>query len=231
MSVRASKPARRPVTVREWPSVPTSWTGETAVCVASGPSLTAEDVNAVRGKARVIAVNTSYLLAPWADVLYAADEKWWRWQRDKVREGKWPAFDGMRFSLTERSAQYGVTVLRTADGTGLSMDPTRLHAGPSGGRNSGYQAINLAALFGAARILLLGYDMQRGPNGEKHCHADHPDGSEPKYDACRGGFQALVQPLADAGIAIVNCTRRTSVTCFPQMTIDEALAMSQGAAA
>src|SRR5690349_14752114 len=32
------------------------WAGETVVCLATGPSLTAEDVASCRGKARVIAI-------------------------------------------------------------------------------------------------------------------------------------------------------------------------------
>jgi hypothetical protein len=52
------------------------WAGETAVLVASGPSLCPSDVDRVRGRARVIAVNDGYRLAPWADVLYACDRRW-----------------------------------------------------------------------------------------------------------------------------------------------------------
>ena len=32
----------------------------------------------VQGKARVIAVNDAWRLAPWADILYACDGRWWR---------------------------------------------------------------------------------------------------------------------------------------------------------
>ena len=69
--------------------VPRAWVDETAVCIASGPSLTQADVDYVRGKARVIVVNNGYLLAPWADVLYAADARWWM-----LAQGRDAAFPG-----------------------------------------------------------------------------------------------------------------------------------------
>ena len=44
--------------------------GGTIVCLATGPSLTQADVDAVRGQAdAVIAISDAVDLAPWADVL------------------------------------------------------------------------------------------------------------------------------------------------------------------
>jgi hypothetical protein len=69
--------ARRAVARRREPKpfpvvpVPKLWPGSTVVCLGTGPSLTAEDVEAVRGRAKVIAINNAHALAPWADVLYA----------------------------------------------------------------------------------------------------------------------------------------------------------------
>jgi hypothetical protein len=41
----------------------------TVVCLASGPSLVAEDVDYVRGKATVLAINDAIRLAPWAEAI------------------------------------------------------------------------------------------------------------------------------------------------------------------
>jgi hypothetical protein len=57
--------------------------------LATGPSLTAEQVAAVRGL-RVITVSDAYKLAPWADALVSADAVWWRHHQ--------PVFAGKRFS-------------------------------------------------------------------------------------------------------------------------------------
>jgi len=201
-------------------AVPRIWPGDTVVCIASGPSLTREDVEYCRGKARVIVINSTYTLAPWADVMYAADEKVWRWHKGAKD------FTGMRYSLTRFSERYGVTVLRRGVDTGLSLNPRSLNTG----KNSGYQAINLAVLLGAARILLLGYDMQRGPNGEEHWHKDHPNGSRSPYELYQSFFPSLVEPLKAAGVEVINCTRRTALTCFPTMALREALCDRQVAA-
>ena len=67
--------------------------GRPCVVVASGPSLTAEDVDYCRERAAVIVVNDNYKLAPWADVLYAADPEWW-----DLHQGA-PSFQGDRKSV------------------------------------------------------------------------------------------------------------------------------------
>lgn len=199
------------------------WPGETVVCIASGPSLTKEDVDYVRGKARVIVVNSSYLLAPWADVLYACDAQWWRWNPTAKD------FAGLKYALTLDSRHYcpGVKVLENKGAEGLELKPT----GIKHGRNGGYQAMNLAVHFGASRILLLGYDMQPGPNREEHWHGDHPNRHRSPYDVFRRMYPTIVEPLKAAGVEVVNCTRRTALTCFPQAPIDVALPLAREAVA
>ena len=191
------------------------------VILGAGPSLTAADVEAVRGRARVIAINRTFELAPWADVLYSADEKPFRWYWEHGLKD----CPGLKYSLTNGVQKMGVTLLQRGLESGLSRDPHVLHTG----KNSGYSAINLAVHLGASRILLLGYDMQRGPNGEEHCHADHPSRSTPRYELFQSFFPSLVEPLREAGVSIVNCSRRTAIECFPRMDLE--IAMRQAVAA
>ncbi len=74
--VAVATKAKAPVYAR----VPRDFPGGTILCVASGPSLTQEDVDYCRGKVdAAIAVNTSYQRVPWAYALYAADAHWWNW--------------------------------------------------------------------------------------------------------------------------------------------------------
>jgi hypothetical protein len=207
-------------------SVPRLWPGETVVCVASGPSLTVEDVDAVRGRARVIVINRSIELAPWADVWYAADAKLWKWAYRG--EGDWQAvkkiageFAGRKYAVTTESAKWpGVQVIGRAGSTGLSLDPAKLALGA----NSGYQAINLAVLLGASRILLLGYDMRLGKNSRQHWHPDHPMKMRSPYQTFQAAYPTLVAPLKAAGVEVINCSRDTALTCFPRMPIADALA-------
>jgi hypothetical protein len=102
---------------------------------------------------------------------------------------------------------------------GLELRPTHL----ARGRNGGYQAINLAVHLGAKRILLLGYDMMRGPKGEEHWHGDHPNRSRSPYTTFQACFPSLVDPLKAEGIEVINCSRRTALTCFPRKSLQDAL--------
>lgn len=192
--------------------MPRLWPNETVVCVASGPSLTVEDVEAVRGRARVIVVNTSYQRALWADALYAADAKWWKWHQGA------PDFPGLKYSVMKDAGHWPhVVVLGRGASTGLSNDPSRLCLGA----NSGYQAINLAVLLGASRIVLLGYDMAVGEGGRQHWHPDHPTRARSPYQTFQAAFPTLVAPLDAAGVEVINCSRQTALTCFPRAVITD----------
>lgn len=201
-------------------SVPKLWPGSTIVCIGGGPSLTPADVDACRGRARVIAINDAYKLAPWADVLYACDGKWWGWHKQALK------FPGLKFAIDCSSSKYpGVQCLRVEAKLGLSRHPERLCTGD----NSGYQAINLAVLLGAQRILLLGYDMARGPKGQSHWFGEHPGGVNGRppapspYHKFLQAFPSLVEPLKQLGVEVVNCTRKTALTVFPQRPLEEML--------
>ncbi len=193
--------------------VPRLWPGSTVVCIASGPSLTQDDVDYVRDLARVIVINTSYQLAPWADCLYACDARWWKWY-DGAKD-----FHGLKYALDPPARAYGVTVLKNTGTAGLEVRPNGLR----NGRNSGYQAINLAVHFGASRILLLGYDLQRAPDGKVHWHGDHRQAMNVPLALFLPAFATLVQPLRELGVQVVNCSQRTALTVFPRMSLREAL--------
>lgn len=202
-------------------AVPRSWPGETVVCVATGPSLTQGDVDFCRGKARVIVINDAYQLAPWADALYACDARWWGWH------GGVPSFTGAKWSLehsawSNRTSKKFADVqrLKNAGPDGLCREPTGL----KNGRNSGYQAINLAFLYGAKRIVLLGYDMQRS-GGKTHFFGDHQyAASSPPFDQFRRRFQSIVKPLAKSGVTVINSTRRSVLECFPKQPLETVFA-------
>lgn len=91
------------------------------------------------------------------------------------------------------------------------------------GDNSGYQAVNLAYLFGARRIVLLGYDMRPGTDGRSHWHPQHKNPLNPGgTDVTRWAqlFHELAKDLASEGVEVINCTRRTALTCFPQLPLE-----------
>ena len=209
--------ARAGVLVDVAAGVPRVWPGETAVICASGPSLTAADVEYCRGKARTIAINTTLLLMPWADAFHACDLRVYRWHAAAVR-----AFQGLKFTMERDPADDfgGAVLLRNGGIWGLSTeDPTVIR----NGRNSGYQAINIAYFLGCSRVILLGFDMQKGPDGVTHWHGDHPNRGEVQYRSCAAAFRTLVGPLAAAGVDVVNCSRVSAIDCFRRAPLEAEL--------
>lgn len=194
----------------------------TIVCIASGPSLTQEDINVVRGSGvRVLVVNDNYRLCPDADVLYACDARFWKWQYEYHAEAI-TSFSGLRFGMQSRQTfqpKWGVTVLKNTGISGLELDPSGL----KNGRNSGYQAIGLAVHLGASRIILLGYDMSLGEGGKVHWFGRHPKGGNPPLTKFRLHFPTIAPPLKALGIEVLNCSRRSALTCFPKVPLEQAL--------
>ena len=184
------------------------WQGETVAILAGGPSLTQEQVDYCRGKARVIAINNSHELAPWADALYFCDDRWFKWYEAKAR-----AFAGWKITLENIPLvkQYPeLMTLRNAGQAGFSEHRNAIYTGS----NSGYQAIHIAAHLGAARIVLLGYDMGF-KGGRSHWHKGHPiNPCEGTYQSMLPHFPALVAPLKQRGIDIINATPSSALHCF-----------------
>lgn len=112
--------------------------------------------------------------------------------------------------------------IEAVDEPGLGTRPGRIHLGG----NSGYQLVNLVFQWGVSRIILLGYDMQRGPKGEAHHFGDH-DGDLPNLGADMGEwarrFVQLGSDLRKRGVEVINATRRTAIRCFERLSIDDAL--------
>jgi hypothetical protein len=102
---------------------------------------------------------------------------------------------------------------------GLCLQPDGVRTG----RNSGYQAINVAVHLGASRIVLLGYDMSVDHAAKKsHFFGDHPKVTHPSpYHSFLRAFATMVKPLSAVGVEVINCTRRTYLKTFPQRSLEE----------
>lgn len=210
------------------PTVPRLWPNSTIAILATGPSLVREDCERVReAGARIVAINDAHRLAPFADVLYSSDRTWWPHHKGV------PSFAGLKFGIGSSPLkanpfhQYpDITVLRNDGYDGLSTDP----AGLCNGQNSGYAAINLAVHLGAARILLLGYDMA-WRNGKAHFFGDHVGLAQHEYlyPSFRKHFDTLVDPLLALGITVINCTQASSLQAFPMGDLRDVLSTAVAA--
>jgi hypothetical protein len=163
--------------------------------LASGPSMSQEIADAVRWKCKVVAVADCYRLAPWADALVAHDRNWWREYPDALH------FAGRKFCGWE------------CDGTELLSFDVRLGTG----LNSGLQGARVAAMLGASRILLLGFDMHGA-----HFFGEHP-AALPKTTPSR--MQEHIRQFDRwRGPELVNCTAGSALTQFRMSTLEQELA-------
>lgn len=174
--------------------------------LASGPSLAREDCERVRGY-QTIVVNTTYRMAPWARHLYACDRWWWAHNLVDVRRD----FRGELWTQDRAAAEeFGLSYVESRRLPGLGKDC--IHQGG----NSGYQAINLAYLWGAKTIVLLGFDMS--PDGHKtHWHEPHANGVNSPYETWVKRFDALAADLEREGVRVLNASRRTALRCFERI--------------
>lgn len=182
-----------------------------AVCLASGPSLTHDDVELAKiwrdevPDGFVIVANTTFRIAPWADALFAMDSRWWKTHYAEVCE----AFEGERFTTASLDKSFAVT---------------RLAGSFHHYRNSGAGCIALAAMKGAERIVMLGYDCMK--DGDKsHWHGSHPAGmSDARTVAIWPAlFDRLAKDMRRKGVEVVNASRRTALKCFNRVDLTDAI--------
>lgn len=206
--------------------VPRVWEGKTVAVMASGPSMTPAIAKQIRDAGiPSIVINTTYQLAPFADILYAADSIWWSVHGPQI-DGF--GFKGLKVSIqqipggTQRpNVPNDVRVLRNTGNRGFDPDAGALRVGGYG--ISGYQAIHLAAHTGAKRILLCGYDGRGG-----HWHGNHPEPlSSHELPLLRAlpYYPELADALSALHIEVFNCTPESAIKAFPAASLSECLAM------
>lgn len=195
------------------------WTD--CVVAATGPSLTPEVAEACRGQ-NLIAVSDAYRLLPFAQVLYSCDAAWWE------AHGGCPSFQGEKWSCHNSdpdndnrpvAEKYGLRLVSGEPGDTFSLDPSLIRYGS----NSGFQAINLALLFGCKRVVLVGFDMHAN-GGKLHFFGDHANGLRNCSDYARfiPDFETAARKL-QADIQIINCTPGSALTCFRTAVLADAL--------
>jgi hypothetical protein len=194
-----------------------NWQGKTAVVICAGPSLSDEQIDTIICYApKTIAVNTAYLYAPHSDVIYAGDMMFWRAHHQRIRtfcaeSSLWTCDSGA-------AERFAISRQRAGNREGLGREVLHMNG------NSGFQAINLAYLWGARRILLVGMDM-REIDGRKHRHGDHEKGlvQAQQFDEWLHKSVKLAADLKEVGCDVANCTPGSALKCFRMSTVEEEL--------
>ena len=202
---------------------------KTIVCIATGPSVTPEQVQVARDKGfTLFACNNAYQLAPDAALLYCLDYKWWSHFWPEVKD-----LPAEKWTVNERAAkEFGINLIAEKNARGLSTDPSVIHHGHGGG----YTLVGLAYRAGAERIILLGYDCKFAPDYDgkardigsspRHFFGEYPAHMQHWPSVMvKGGVHIelvdLYRSIAEQGLVeIVNCTPGSAIDCFPQVNIE-----------
>lgn len=191
-------------------SVPREWEGERAFVLCGGASLQRAQVPRLKG--RIIAIKQAAGLRPNADVMFVSG-------RDDamVCSTYFGLYDGPRIVCR---ADYpdmpiGTYYLRKVKGGDWSRDPRYL-----GGLDAGASAINLAALFGAKEIVVLGMDMTGGRWVAGHHQPRIPPEHFVRHMAC---IERMAPEIEKDGVKVFNCSPISALRCFEKRSLGEFL--------
>lgn len=204
--------------------VPPLWRAETAFLLGGGPSLTQPVIDSLRGR-RVVAINMSYLNAPWADILFFADHRWWE-REMKERRQEILTFPGRIVTTCEvlKDPPRPVSFLRrvvphdVSTGLALSDDTVAME------RTSLQGAMNLCYHLGTKRIVLLGADNRDAPNGRIHHHDEYPwVRHKPSWDIKGRQMGYGAARLKEKGVEVINCSPVSTLPHWPIRPIEDVL--------
>jgi len=159
-----------------------------------------------------VAINETWRLTPWADALYACDKDWW--------QARAPSLDDFRGLRIIGNGQFpGCSEVKIRhDHHNLIWDGDEIGSGGNGA----FQTLNLVLRWGVSRIILTGVDCQ----GE-HWHGAHKDGlrnpRQQTFNKWIAAFNNAAADLKARGIEVVNCSRQTSLECFPRARLEDVL--------
>jgi len=219
------------------------YAGETAVLIATGPSLTDEQLAYVKqkhddGECRVFTLNNVYQRVPWTDVHLSCDAPWWRWyypHSEELRDLPCPKYTW----FPDLAEKFGIDYIKGVDKPGLSTDPGVVHIN----HGSSPMWINLALHFGIKKLILIGHDMkyaadykprQRDPGSTPRHYFDEYPGPLQHWPSVKVGlskpgvldglieaYDRMVPQLEKLGMDVVNCTPGSALTSFRMSTLEE----------
>lgn len=198
------------------------WHGEIVAIIASGESAKSGDVDLLRGRCRCVVINNSFEIAPWADLLYAADGKWWLEYREAG------SFQGIKVTAStaaDVAKVLGLNVIDFVDAPGHEEESVMSFVRPgmiARGGNSGFQAVNLTAQTGAKRQVWIGFDFCGDHwHGEHRGNLRNPRSSALSRWARTLDAQAAI--LKAAGIEVLNCSAKSVLKAYPKVTLADAI--------
>ena len=182
------------------------WVGESVAVLATGPSLTIEDVHLVYTAGFIlVGVNSIWKMVPHVDILYAGDHRYWKAYIDDIEAAGIVAKRYSRSSRAEK--EYDAKYVKTKLGKDY---------------NSGELAVEFAIQRGSERVVMLGFDasVQQG----LHCHGAHDKTPNPNPDRARRWLKQFDRiPKHYPNADVVNCSRRTRIKSIKRALLEDYL--------
>jgi hypothetical protein len=196
------------------------WRGQDAVIICGGTSVTPALIDlASRCGKHTIVINSVYQFAPWAELLFFADMRWWDQER-KLRRDLIRAWPG-QIATTSRKSK-GDHLLRLRKMT----EPPYISDNPEAAfvhRSSLTGALNICYHRRARRVIILGADNSES-NGRAHFHEEYIWSRVPgTWEAKAKELEGAARILARAGVEVVNCSPISTLTCWPKAEAATAL--------
>jgi len=124
-----------------------------------------------------------------------------------------------RGTFHKQYTKHGCENVAYRSGMIWSQNPKQL-----AGKNSGLAALNCAYLMGAARAILLGFDM-KPQEGRNNFHNLHPVSGKPNYthryvNLFIPEFIQAAKNCDDLGFVVINATPGSALECFPKRSLD-----------
>lgn len=189
---------------------------KTAYVIGGGPSLKGFDFERLREK-YVITTNMAFKDAPWAQIHFIGDCRVVSMNRGEIVQCPGTVVTTCPDYKDDPEIMY----LTISGREGIELEKrTRIRF-----VCAGYAAINLAALLGARKIVLLGFD-NRQVKGRDNYHDLYPEemrANPANYETWNSRYNTMRDDLKRNKIKVLNATPSTSLTAFPVAQIEDVL--------
>ena len=194
------------------------WKGETAYIIGGGPSLKSFDFTRIEREC-AIGCNDAYRLGNWVSICYFGDKEWFELHQPRP---EFQSFTGLKIACTPFPIPGVLSLERNLDDT-LYLEGTKI----GWFCNTGASAVNLAIRLGATKIVLLGFDMKLGNDGQSNWHPNlvNPSPTGEVYANFKYRFNLLATLIKKLrpDVKVINANPDSELDCFPRMSFEESL--------
>jgi hypothetical protein len=183
--------------------------------VAGGWSVSEVNLNAIPG--RIIAINDSCIYLPHWDETVTMDRLWAEYRWDYLHSQHQSTY--FRRTCMKHIPRANWPWLHIYDNDNKSVifshEVNRLN-----GSNSAVCGLNRAYQCWPQRLLLFGFDMQVGPNGESHWYPGYPwtprgGSTKPgRFKTWASEFDAIAVQFEEMGTQVINVSSRSLIKAF-----------------